>query len=259
MNEKEIKEFYTKGNYIKKHPDIHEKDSPWKISKIKPFVDEYVLKTNKKEIILLDVGGGKGIILKEISDYLRERHNIKVNKYVLDLSAQMLDYQKKINPDILNIVEADICKAPFENKEIDLVLMIDVLEHLPNTEKALKELKRISKYVLFKVPLENNLFFNLINILRLGSHRQQAIKDVGHINSYNFRSLLAQLQQNLGKVIKYQFTNVYEYYASKNYPKKLPRWKYLRSKVGSLLFNISPQLSAKIFSDFLLVLVEAEE
>ncbi|GAI48024.1 unnamed protein product, partial [marine sediment metagenome] len=39
--------------------------------------------------------------------------------------------------------------------------MVDVLEHIPNPTAALKELRRISQYIIFKVPLEDCLILKI--------------------------------------------------------------------------------------------------
>ena len=93
-----IKEFYLSDEYIRKNPSLHVKGSPWKVSKIMPFIDD-IIHYFKYKIIILDVGGGAGLILKEISTCIETRYGIIVNKYALDLSPGMLKIQKLNNPD----------------------------------------------------------------------------------------------------------------------------------------------------------------
>ena len=95
-----VKNLYSKDEYIARHPSLHAEDSPWKISKIIPIVDSFAGHVSKKEINLLDVGGGAGLILKAIATHLEESHALKVNKFALDLSPGILELQQKINPDL---------------------------------------------------------------------------------------------------------------------------------------------------------------
>ena len=120
---------------------LHEKDSNWKVSKIIPLVDKFISYINKDIINLLDVGGGAGLILNMISIYIEKNYSIKVNKYLLDLSPGMLDVQKKKNLDFKKAFNEDIRKTSLSNKEIDLILMIDVLEHVPQPMEALEEVE----------------------------------------------------------------------------------------------------------------------
>jgi SAM-dependent methyltransferase len=51
-------------------------------------------------------------------------------------------------------VKADVCNMPFKDKAFDYVIAIALLEHIPNVEKALKELQRVSKRGYIKLPTE---------------------------------------------------------------------------------------------------------
>jgi hypothetical protein len=48
----------------------------------------------------------------------------------------MLDVQRKNNPDIKQTLNEDVRHTSLRDKHIDLMLMIDVLEHVPNPEEA---------------------------------------------------------------------------------------------------------------------------
>lgn len=56
-------------------------------------------------------------------------------------------------------VKADICALPFENDHYDLIFCNHVLEHIPDDQKAMKELYRILKKggtLIAQVPLDEN-------------------------------------------------------------------------------------------------------
>jgi len=252
-----VNNLYQKDDYIKKNPFLHEEDSPWKVSKIIPLVDKFISYIDKSEINMLDVGGGAGIILKEISIYINEKYKIKVNKYILDLSPGMLKIQKKRNPDIKKALNENICKTTFKNKEIDLVLIIDVLEHVSNPRKALKELKRISNFVIFKVPLEDCFFSKLWNFVNNGKPRQCIIENIGHINIYNIDKLKYQIEKHAGQLLDYCFTNVFEYYQNSDFYKKNMKFiKKIRNFISNYLFKISPKLCSYFFTDFAMILIK---
>ena len=252
----DIRNLYLTDEYILNHPNLHEQDSPWKLTKIKPLIDIFI-KENKDSINILDVGGGAGLILNTTSKYIEE-NKIKVNKFALDLSKSMLKIQKKNNPDLKKTLNEDISKTSFKNKEIDLTLMIDVLEHIPDPEKALKELKRISKFIIFKIPLEDNLYFNSWNFIKKGIPRKEAIEKTGHINVYNFNNLRKQIEENVEEIIDYKFTNVFNYYLnSKDNKNNLKLKNKMINHSANLLFKISPKFCSKIFNDFVIFLVKS--
>jgi len=255
--DKDVRNLYLRDEYIIKHPSIHKEDSPWKVNKIIPLIDGFVRNINKKQINLLDVGGGAGLILNAVSAYIEEKYGITVNKFALDLSPGMLEIQKKSNPDLKKALNEDIRKTSLCNKEIDLTLMIDLLEHVPNPAEALKEAKRISKFVILKVPLENNLFLKITNTVKKGRVRQHRIETSGHINVYDFSKLKKQIGYNLGQVVEFYFTNVFDYYLnSEHYKKQTPVRYRLMYVVASCIFRLSPWLCSLIFNDFVMMLVK---
>lgn len=257
FSDESIRDLYLKNEYIKKNPSLHEKDFEWKISKIVPFIDIIIKKNyiNSNEINLLDVGGGAGLILKEISNYIERSYNIRVKKYALDLSPGMLAVQEKNNPNV-RLLNEDICSTSLLNKEIDIALMIDVIEHIPNSDKALRELGRISRFAIFKVPLEDSLISNAWNFLKQGQPRQNAIDTIGHINIYNPITLKSQIRQNGGSILNLFFTNVYEYFLENElYAKRMSKKSKAYNIIASQIFRASPTICSYLFTDFLMILV----
>jgi SAM-dependent methyltransferase len=248
---------YLTDQYIENNPTVHEEDSPWKIGMITPLVDRLVpLLDGKAEINLLDVGGGAGIILSAVSEHIETKHRLGVRKFALDLSPGMLEMQKRRNPDLHRAVHADVRSAPFEDKEVDLTLMIDVLEHVPCPAAALAEIKRFSRYILFKVPLENSLHYRLSNFIRRGRPRRHDIEVIGHVNSYRWRTLKRELEDQAGQVLSHRFTNVFDYHLrSGRHRQQMKTRTALFNRAAARLFKLSPEFCSLLFTDFVMVLV----
>lgn len=254
-----ISKLYTTDEYIIKNPSLHEEDSLWKVKKIIPLVDRFIKVINKDRINMLDVGGGAGLILSEISSYIEKMYNINVNKYALDLSPGMLKIQKKRNPNLKKALNEDICTTSLSNKEIDLTLLIDLIEHVPNPEKALAEVRRISNYVILKVPLDGYLVGTIWNFIRRGEPRRQNIESVGHINIYTYGRLRNQIKSHAGQILDCYFTNVHEYTLNSPYYKdRQSKKSKLLAIAGDLTFRFSPRLAASIFNDFAMFLVKCK-
>jgi len=82
-----------------------------------------------------------------------------------------------------------------------MVLCTEVLEHLENPEKGLKELIRVSsKYILLSVP--NEPFFMLENLVRLKNVSRLG-NDIEHINHWTFFGFRKFLKKHNVKIIKY--------------------------------------------------------
>ena len=252
------KNLYLKGEYITKHPCLHEKESPWKVSKIVPFIDKLIdYMPPRRETNILDVGGGAGLILNLLSTYIHYTYDIKVNKYALDMSADMLEIQRKRNPDLVKALSEDIRKTSLGNKELDLTLLIDVIEHVPNPTDALEELRRISRFSILKVPLEDNLVFRTWNLLRGGKPRKHNIENFGHINLYNFKKFKDQIEKHAGKLLDYSF--MLEPDSRLNGARHLaniPLLNRLRDFLASPVFLISPRLCSAVFGAYAIFLVE---
>lgn len=248
---------YESGEYIINNPTLHEEDSAWKVKKITPFLDVVFHGLNKSDISLLDVGGGVGIILREVGDMLTKKYKMQVKKYCLDLSPDILRIQKKYNPDAVGFFREDISNTSFPDKSIDLVLMVDVLEHIPEPSRAISEIKRIAYYVIFKVPLEDNLTLKTINFFTKGKFRQEKTFGVlGHVNCYNANSLKKEIEKGGGKIIMFGYANVFEYLLESPYYQNkntfIHRVVYF---LGKTVFLISPHMAARVFNDFAICLV----
>jgi len=250
---------YETDEYVDIFPTLFEEDSEWKLSKIIPLTDEWITQIgeNIKTINLLDVGGGAGLILREVSSHIERKYDKKVNKYALDLSGAALDMQQKRNPDLKKVLNENIADTSLKDKEIDLTLLIDVLEHLDEPDKALKEIKRISRFVILKVPLEDNLVTNLSNLINSGQTRRKLAEKLGHVNLYNHRTLRKQIREQLGKILNFSFTNAFELYLSSETRRKDMKLTHRPVNfVCAHLFKVSEILASRIFNDFAVLLVE---
>jgi hypothetical protein len=231
------------------------RDCSWKVKKSITLIDKFVNCVNKNEVNLLDVGGGSGLLLKAFSSYIEKNFGKAVHKFALDPSQNLLQVQKKTNPDLKKALIEDICKTSLSYKEIDLTLMIDVLEHVPYMVEALKELKRISSFVLFKVPLEDCLLRRTSNLLMRGKPRRYEAEVFGHINVFNLKKLRFLIEKHAGKFLDFYFTNVFEYFLnSKDY--KLRLSQKFKNLVATYIFKFSPTLCSLIFYDHVMILVE---
>jgi len=108
----------------------------------KTIVDNLYLGNPKN---ILDVGGSSGTLSKKIKKKLKN-----IPYFVLDINQEAINKGKKNNPKIKFIL-GNAEKMPFKDKEFDLVICKDALHHCENPEKAVKEIKRVSKeYIIIE-------------------------------------------------------------------------------------------------------------
>jgi len=135
---------------------------------------------------ILDFGCGEGFFLKAMKDRcLSEKKVLGVDnrKDAIERAATLVpEYDFR---------HIDLFQINPDNFQFDLVIAIEVFEHLHEPEKFLKHLTLLSsKYVLFTVPFEP--WFRIINLLRgrdinrLGNHPEH----VNHWSPASFRKFL---------------------------------------------------------------------
>jgi ubiquinone/menaquinone biosynthesis C-methylase UbiE len=245
-------DFYSTDEYSRRNPSLHEEDSPWKILKIMPLIALFAKLNNSQSGRVLDVGGGAGIILKVISEKLRQDYGVSVTKYNLDLSPLMIARQKQTNPDIQATFNVDLCENQLENKCFDLVLMVDVIEHVLDSDKALNEVCRIGKFAVFNIPLEKNVVEFLWNVMSNGALRRQRIASLGHLHIYTYSSALKQIKKDCGDIVNYYLTE------PKPWPFDLKN--RIRDFIVVRAFKLSPKISALLFgASSLMVLVKCRK
>jgi len=122
--------------------------------KLRPYVPLTALNTvwrhlDKSGQSILDVGCGKGEVMKFINRH-RKFHAIGVDIF----EPYLQECQKLSCYD--NIILADVRTLPFESKSFDIVLCMEVLEHLEKDdgEKLLHELDRVARrQILLSTPV----------------------------------------------------------------------------------------------------------
>jgi 2-polyprenyl-3-methyl-5-hydroxy-6-metoxy-1,4-benzoquinol methylase len=148
----------------------------------------------KKVDSILDVGCGEGFTLNR----LREK-GIGKKLEGLEYLKAAIELGKKTYPDI-KIIQGSIYELPYKDNSFDLVLCTEVLEHLEEPEKALKELVRVSnKYLVISVP--NEPFFMLAQFIR-GKNWSRFGNDIEHINHWTMFGFPRFVQKNAGTKIQ---------------------------------------------------------
>lgn len=85
-----------------------------------------------------DIGGGYGRLANE---YLKRARKV----YLFDYSKTELEQAKEIYGDKIETKAGDIYKLPFNDEELDGLMMVRVTHHLKDMDKAIAELYRVLK------------------------------------------------------------------------------------------------------------------
>ena len=100
---------------------------------------------------LLDVGSGRGVFL---IPFMENFPYVNVTSLdILERRILMLEDIAKGGASSLNVKKADICEKPFADKSFDVVTMLEVLEHIPDVEAAVRSAVKMARsYVVVTVP-----------------------------------------------------------------------------------------------------------
>jgi ubiquinone/menaquinone biosynthesis C-methylase UbiE len=224
MLSKELKQLYD-GYYsqgVKKKRLISAKDSVREIKNI----------TKGLEISnLLDVGSGDGTVIEEM-----EQSKVSNSISIAEISDSSIDVIKSRNiKSILEIKQFDGYNIPYEDKSFDISTATYVLEHVEHERLFLREMARVSDYVLISVPLENTI--GIEKALKAG------VK-IGHINFYTietFKSILETSGLEVVSIYAYTTSLEYEMLCSKKYG----RYKYLIRKT---ILKLAPKIARRYFT-----------
>lgn len=225
-----------------------------KLGKLLSSVGDMSLKRRAKRIIeetnpqpgekIIDLGCGTGYYL-----YLLNSLPLKLKLTGFDYDKKSLDEAKQtLSGDDINFVAGDLHKMPFEKNSFDKAIISEVLEHLEDDRKALKEIYRILKKegtLVISVPSINYPFlWDPLNWLLqriFNTHLKTGFFSGiwnGHIRLYKLEDLKNKLKKAGFKV---EIASHLTYWC-------LPFNHYLVNIVARLLYDvkISPKIADKL-------------
>ena len=146
---------------------------------------------SKKEISVLDLGCGDGLLLS----LLKEKGIIGKG---LDISEEGAEKAKMKGFDVS--VSDFSSRLPFPDNSFDIVISLDVLEHLYNPKNLLTEASRVSKgSVIISVPNFNSLPARLQVLFGAAPENNRPNK--GHVYWFNY-SVLEKMTRESNFVFK---------------------------------------------------------
>jgi cyclopropane fatty-acyl-phospholipid synthase-like methyltransferase len=231
-----MQSIYQDGTYLENSPNWHEEDSSWKAD----HIIQMIHKNNLNPSTLCEIGCGAGEILCQLSEHLSE--TVEIRGY--EISSQAFNICKYKSKKNLNFFLEDVLQN--DEEFFDIVMAIDVFEHVEDYFSFLRTLKSKAKYKIFHIPLD----LSAQAALRPSSFTRVR-KLIGHLHYFTKETALATLEDTGYNILDWHYTCGAVELSSYRWQggfMKLPR---------RLLFTLNPDLAAKALGGFsLLVLAE---
>jgi 2-polyprenyl-3-methyl-5-hydroxy-6-metoxy-1,4-benzoquinol methylase len=178
---------YTSSN-LRKHTNPNPVQQ-WLLARFHRTAAGLLAQTGARSI--LDAGCGEGFAMRET---LAHAQAAVVG---VDATPGALQLARQLNPS-RSFAAGDVLELPFPAGSFDLVICMEVLEHLARPEQGLAELKRVSRgWLLLSVPDEP--FFRGANFLR-GKNVRAWGNDPGHVNHWSSHAFLRFVSEQCGVV-----------------------------------------------------------
>jgi len=157
----------------------------------------------------LDAGCGTGVFMESLPK--------DVSGIGIDLYKDNLDKAKARGSQV-SCIQADIVNMPLKSNSISLCLYSEVIEHLPNPDQGIMEIRRVSKdgsYLIISTPSKYSIYENkefvyihrfIFGITRLLKRNSFKIPYEPHISLHSRRGLKRKLTSAGFKIIEEHYT-----------------------------------------------------
>jgi cyclopropane fatty-acyl-phospholipid synthase-like methyltransferase len=212
---------YNDGRYAANNPGWHEKDAPWKARQVLSLLSDRSLRPES----IVDIGCGTGGVLDVIA---RELSGARLVGY--DPSPQALGMVRRSDR-----VEIRAGTAKDVHEHYDLLLSLDVFEHVEDYIGFLRSLRPIADLFIFHIPLDASAQ----SVMR-EKPLLSARSTVGHLHYFTRGTALATLESAGFQIADDRLL----------FPHDLPG-RQVKTRIANipraLGRRVRPQLSARIF------------
>lgn len=239
-----LREKYTEGQYLQAVPDWHVGDSGWKSEAVLRMIERHRLKPKR----LVDIGCGAGEILALLQKELPK--DVELRGY--DISPQAIELATPKGNDKLQFVQEDFLNR--EGTSVDLALLLDVFEHVPDYLGFLTSLRGRADRVIFHIPLDSHV----TSVARGSRHMLDMRSQYGHLHYFTPETALATLEDCGFTVMDHFYTwdNERVDFTLNDYRERPA--SCLIHNVDKWLYRIRPDLAARFRPNInLMVLVES--
>lgn len=224
---------YETGEYVERNPTYHVEDSSWKARHVLRLIQKNSLQPRT----ICEIGCGAGEILKQLQSYLPADTEF----FGYDISPQALELCRQRENERLHFHCEDLIAA--DTPSFDLLLCIDVFEHVQDYIGFLRDLHSKAQYKIFHIPLDMSAQWVLRGrpILR---EREQA----GHLHYFMKDTALGALRDTGYEVLDWIYT-----------PGAIDNPRSIKARLArwprKLMMSVSPDLTVRLLGGYSLLVL----
>jgi len=181
---------YLSGEYLEHNPFWDQQDSPWKVDQVIQMLRRNQLAPTS----IAEIGCGAGAILAGLRGYLPD-----AALYGFDIAPGAAGFWSRHAAAGVEFTLGDFFQR--SHRKYDLLLIIDVLEHLANPFEFLSRLRGHAEHYLFHIPLD----LSAVSVLRERPLLRVRAK-VGHLHYYTKGLALATLGESGHRIVDSHYT-----------------------------------------------------
>ncbi len=238
MDTDQIRARYTTGSYRTKNPDWHDQDAAWKAAHVASLLHcESIVPQS-----LCDLGCGSGGVLAELKTHLPPQCML----FGYDIASMAIDSASQKHKDT-GIVFTSIQSLSDIKKHFDVVLVLDVFEHVQDYIGFLYEVRQLGDLFIFHIPLD--IYIQSVWNQELIMTRRRS---VNHLHHFCQTTAVDTLRITGYQVRRSQFT------ASSMATPPYSWRNSIRRRIIRAVFRVWPSRTVALFGGFsLLVLASA--
>ncbi|HEY2648991.1 MAG TPA: class I SAM-dependent methyltransferase [Puia sp.] len=227
---------YNDHTYLENNPEWHAGDALFKAGHILKLLKQIPDPLWK----IAEIGCGSGQILVELSSKLPEH----ILFFGFDVSNDAIGIAKEKETSRIKIEQLDLIEESEEYYFFDVLLVIDVLEHIDNYFKFLDGIKKKAKYTIFHIPLDLSVWSLFREKMLIESKER-----VGHIHNFT-EDFVKDILEDHG------FQVLLQTYTEPMYERKSFKEAVVNS-IRKILFKINKRFATKSIGGFsILVLTQ---
>lgn len=222
---------YQNQQYLQNNPTWHSEDAAYKVQQVLSLL----YSSNIPYSSIIEVGCGSGEILKKLAQQI----STSISFAGYDISQDAITIATSKNDTAVEFYCKDFTQ---ENTSSDVLLVMDVVEHIENYFQFLRDIQPKSNYTIFHIPLDMCVWALFREDILIESKNR-----VGHLHNFTEKFLMQILQETGFQVL------------IKKYTKPLYQRVSVKEKMiyalRQITFWVSPKFATKLFGGYSILLL----